>query len=561
MRGTKRKSPDSATQKSKGVKRKSPDTESDPKLEDFLKRPYKNQGKWAQREPENSVDEIQLVLPSSGSDQLGLLHNWLNQPTPMGPAVPVPVPDPHFGGTCNPELFEVTREDRLQRELQNATMYLDHRSGRVNGIISYLKRKLDIFTKKNRIMQAELAKKMEGERVAQETWDYRESCGNMKDLVTQIEKALEYLTASQNTFASEVLMHLHSKNISLDISDETPTKVTDSDLEERFSDFHKMLAEDNETLLKQPEMGVFRSLLVKDQAAMAERRMRDHPQVAQKKRRGKLRKGMKGVQRDTTLMIWDKAPPAWNAKKRVQSTPTGWVCPNTTCRAKAWILSKKDGSLVCKKCGIEVASRMSEGELNYKQRVSTFKHLAHFQKRMTEMEGSESPDLVPEVYCALVKAEARSRKIDITSPKSLTQARILRYLTINRATMEYPDPDDPAQMVPLKTPTMYEHVNHIQFRITGVRPPQLTTNQRFQLCQMFVECLPNFFLMGRVILGRKNLIRYPDILYHLLELNRWNQFLPYIRKVGWECQKNQERIWKMVCEGCAYPYIERGLKD
>jgi len=539
----------------------------------FLKTPFKSSGKWADRTPSNPLstaytDEVQLVLAPGIGDDFGALHNWLKR-TANTETDRATIAEPRFEGTCDSSQFFMTREKQLEQELQNAVVYLDHRHDRMQGIESYLLRKLQSALENHTILKNECDRLMTLEMMkpAEErnnsVWKKKDTCKESEDEIQKIRLAITYIKRTQNEFSASVLSHLHAHNINPDASNTTPTTVTDADINQRFVELHKLLAEDNEMLLKSNEMEVFRRLLTRDQGEMARRRMETHNKLNSngKKRRGKLRQGMKEVPRDKSLMVWGDAPAQWK-KTREKLVPTGWVCPNTECRGKAWVLDQKNGTLICKLCGIEVASNMTPGELNYKQRTSTFKHVSHFQKRMSEMQGNESPELVPNVYCNLVITEAKNHGIEEpTDPKQLTAEHVLYYLQIHRHTLEWLDPATKT-MTKIKTPSMYEHVNHIRARITGEKSPQLTANQALQLTSMFLECLRPFLeTMSKVIPGRKNLIRYPDILYHQLELHRWNHFLPFVRSVNWDCQKEQERVWKEVCRLRNYPYIGRGVKD
>lgn len=515
------------------------------------------QQKWSVNEPDPVLwqrpdfdADIQLIPFSSCDDDLTKLHEWLRITAECGKVEPIQ-PEIINNVFENPDLsiFKMNANQRTGRAMNFLVTYLNHRHDRLLGIEQYLKRKLE--TEKDN-----------------------------PEIIAKIRACLDFVEHSVDFFEMDVMRTFHDNQ--LNQCNPNPIQIDEKELESKVQEMHEMLISDNAHLLESREFEIFHDLLAQDRARLKKKveekkggildsfqldnavsvaidPLKPPPTINSSLRHPRMRTGLRKVRTENPdKIVWKDAP--W--QKSGSLVPTGWICPN--CHASVWVLDSHNGTVLCTSCGVEISGGMDDRELDYKKRTSTFKHLSHLQKRLIQMEGNEPIDSIPQIYCDLVAYEAvqhgikpqPSSKFD---PRELTTRTVLYYLQIHRHTKFWIN-QETKEREEIKTTDFYEHVNHIRWRLTDFKPPELTSTQRMQVCAVFMEILPVFLgVLNKVIPGRKNLIRYPDIIWHILELHRWFEFLPFIRAVKWDCQKQQEEVYKETCRILGYEYHPRGI--
>ena len=99
----------------------------------------------------------------------------------------------------------------------------------------------------------------------------------------------------------------------------------------------------------------------------------------------------------------------------------------------------------------------------------------------------------------------------------------------------------------------------ITARITGIKPPRFTPDERYQMIEMFLASEPAFAFLRRTgqLEGRLNYLNYTYTMYKFVEVMSWgHRFLKYFRLLrGKENLAKQDRYWRKVCKIVGLPFI------
>ena len=114
----------------------------------------------------------------------------------------------------------------------------------------------------------------------------------------------------------------------------------------------------------------------------------------------------------------------------------------------------------------------------------------------------------------------------------------------------------------LKSLGLSKLVNHkvvITARITGIKPPSFSPDERYQLIDMFLEISDAFMHLRRTnqLEGRLNYLSYSYTIFKFVQLLKWGQcFLTYFRLLrGPDNLAKQDRFWKKICVHVGFLYI------
>jgi hypothetical protein len=100
----------------------------------------------------------------------------------------------------------------------------------------------------------------------------------------------------------------------------------------------------------------------------------------------------------------------------------------------------------------------------------------------------------------------------------------------------------------------YEHTAHIISKLTGVPPPSFSRETEETLRRMFKQIQEPFEKHRPPT--RLNFLSYSYCLHKFCELLELDEFLkcfPLLKSV--EKLKEQDKIWKKICEECKWEYI------
>ena len=211
-------------------------------------------------------------------------------------------------------------------------------------------------------------------------------------------------------------------------------------------------------------------------------------------------------------------------------------CPNHECGAEM-TLHLSDGYLICTECGFCEEIILDSDKPNYKEPVPdataySYKRINHFNEWLAQFQAKESTDIPDEVYNEILVEMKKQRLLDkFITPKKMRA--ILKKLGYNR---------------------YYEHVQHIINKVSGIPPPKMTREVEEKFRQMFKECQEPFTIYCPK--DRKNFLSYSYTLHKFCQLLELNDFLPCFPLLKSQDKlKEQDRIWKKICEHLSWEFI------
>lgn len=213
------------------------------------------------------------------------------------------------------------------------------------------------------------------------------------------------------------------------------------------------------------------------------------------------------------------------------------VCES--CHKGELIPQDDEGILICnnKNCGVFItyivdSSKPSNKEPPNEVSYTAYIRLNHFKEILSQFQAKETTQIPPEVIEAIRCRIVKERIKDTNMINYDKMREILRKLGLNK---------------------YFEHIQYIN-SLFGIKPPIMTEELHETLCVLFIEiqkpwaihCPPD----------RTNFFNYTYTLYQLCVLLDQNQYLPYILLMKDEIkQRDQDQIWKKVCNSLNWAYI------
>lgn len=217
--------------------------------------------------------------------------------------------------------------------------------------------------------------------------------------------------------------------------------------------------------------------------------------------------------------------------------PKEWICE--VCNREL-VYIRKDAERVCPDCGLSHPYQEMTMEDCIRQgyvRHTTYmyKRQNHFKTWLKRTQGKETT-LVDQEVVESVRRELKKQRVTDTKTVSHTKVReILKKLRLNKH---------------------YNNCVQITATITGVPPPQMTSEQEMSLLQMF-DVIQEPFQEIIQSEPRQNMLSYSFLIHKFLELMSWDQYLPYYPLLrSADKVQYQDWIWKKLCAKVGFEYIK-----
>jgi len=195
------------------------------------------------------------------------------------------------------------------------------------------------------------------------------------------------------------------------------------------------------------------------------------------------------------------------------------------------ILKPEEAYMICEKCGMKTEqSAINEKQVVKDQtdnRFYEYKRFAHFSDWLDNLQGKENVN-VDEVIDVIHREVKRERKNE--KNEDLTEEDIRRYLKKYKK-----DGFD----------RYYDHATQILFRVTEIKPVQMSAAQEQNLKLMFLQIQEPFELYK---LDRTNFSSYGYIIYKFCQLLGYKEFLPKLKlHKNYAKLYEHDMIWKKIC--------------
>ena len=214
-----------------------------------------------------------------------------------------------------------------------------------------------------------------------------------------------------------------------------------------------------------------------------------------------------------------------------------WRCDS--CDGCTLVEDVKEGYIICKDCGntkVENFCTSSKAVYTPESTVHTiysYKRVNHFREWLSQTQGRESTDLSEAIEA--VKSEIKINRI--CDPKNQLTPLIVRGYLKKRNMSRY-----------------YEHVNRIFADVTGMQPPQFSSELEQRFVEMFRKIQGPF--QKHVPSNRKNFLSYSYVLHKmcgLLSLHSMQIYFPLLKsrdKLG-----AQDALWKKICTELRWNFV------
>lgn len=197
----------------------------------------------------------------------------------------------------------------------------------------------------------------------------------------------------------------------------------------------------------------------------------------------------------------------------------------------------REGYTVCVKCGNAQTANFPQKGYVYTPETTpsssyTYKRVNHFREWLQQAQGRENTDLTDAIEA--VRSEMKINRI--SNPKrEMTPAKVRQYLKKRNMAR------------------FYEHVNRIFADITGVEPPQLSTELEETFIVMFKQIQEPF--ERNVPSNRKNFLSYSYVLNKMcgiLQMNEMQQYFPLLKSR--DKLQQQDTVWRAICAQLEWPF-------
>jgi hypothetical protein len=212
----------------------------------------------------------------------------------------------------------------------------------------------------------------------------------------------------------------------------------------------------------------------------------------------------------------------------------------TQCEDSNIVFFEDTSDLICDRCGLVIASLVSE-ELTYREEQEntekivnySYKRENHFNEQMSQFQAQEMTTIPDDV---IEQLRAELKKLKIKSLDEITHTRIrglLKKLRLNK---------------------YYEHVPYITNILNGIKPPSMPQELEERLRIMFKDIQKPFD--RHCPPDRKNFLSYSYVLYKFCELLGEDEYLQYFPLLkSKEKLYQQDVIWKNICSDLRWEFI------
>ena len=217
-----------------------------------------------------------------------------------------------------------------------------------------------------------------------------------------------------------------------------------------------------------------------------------------------------------------------------------WMCE--TCN-KEMVYIRKDAQRVCPSCGMTVPFQemtkediVRQGYVNHTTYL--YKRQNHFRTWLKRTQGKETTFIDDEII-DMVRMELKKQRIhDMSGVDHVKIREILKKLRLNKH---------------------YNHCIQITSIITGVSPPQMSSEQETALLQMF-DAIQEPFQKIIQKEPRQNMLSYSFLIHKFLEIMSWDEYLPYFPLLrSADKIQYQDWIWQKLCAEVGFEYIKSSM--
>lgn len=217
-----------------------------------------------------------------------------------------------------------------------------------------------------------------------------------------------------------------------------------------------------------------------------------------------------------------------------------WLCE--ACN-KELVYIRKDAERVCPDCGLSHPyQEMTKEDCLRQGYVShttyMYKRQNHFKTWLKRTQGKETTTVDTDVVDS-VRLELKKQRVDDVTTVTHTKVReILKKLRLNKH---------------------YNNCVQITSIITGITPPQMTSEQETALLQMF-DVIQEPFQEIIQSEPRQNMLSYSFLIHKFLEIMSWDEYLPYFPLLRSDDKiQYQDWIWRKLCAKVGFQYIKSTL--
>lgn len=214
-----------------------------------------------------------------------------------------------------------------------------------------------------------------------------------------------------------------------------------------------------------------------------------------------------------------------------------WICQ--VCN-KELVYIRKDAARICPDCGLSHPYQEMTREDCIRQGYVThttymYKRINHFKTWLKRTQGKETTTVDNDVVNS-VRLELKKQRVDdVTTVTHVKVREILKKLRLNKH---------------------YNNCVQITSIITGVTPPQMTSEQEMALLQMF-DVIQEPFQEIIQSEPRQNMLSYSFLIHKFLEIMSWDEYLPYFPLLrSFDKIQYQDWIWRKLCTKVGFEYIK-----
>lgn len=210
------------------------------------------------------------------------------------------------------------------------------------------------------------------------------------------------------------------------------------------------------------------------------------------------------------------------------------------CGTGELIPQEEEGILICNnnKCAVCVQYIVDNEKPLYKEppnevTYNVYDRTNHFKEILSQFQAKQTTKIPPDVENAIRARIKKERIVDITNEINYQRMReILDTLGYNK---------------------YFEHIQFINLMF-GIKPPVMSDELQDTLCVLFIEIQEPW--MMHCPPDRTNFFNCTYALYQLCVLLGQTQYLPFIPMMkDRDKQREQDSIWKKVCETLDWEYV------
>ena len=207
----------------------------------------------------------------------------------------------------------------------------------------------------------------------------------------------------------------------------------------------------------------------------------------------------------------------------------------TKCPTGEMIKVQHEGLILCNKCFNSQVFFVDNDKPTYKEppkEISfyAYKRINHFREVLSQVQAKEATDIPLEIINN-IKNQIKKERLELSDMSYKKTKEILKKLHYNK---------------------YYEHISFIK-DILGIKPPVMSPTLEDTLCSLFMNIqIPYSKFCPK---DRVNFLNYYYTLYKLCELLDENQYLPFFPMLKEQKKKEQDDIWKKICNELNWQFI------